>query len=104
MGRCDFWDRKDINRATHTMMYNRWQLEAGKNSLRKGRDNLYRYWEAQAFVLYERDLFPRKARGNKKGMKYKKRWERPPKPVKDVVLHVPERTRVVWEPPLLTWD
>ena len=60
MGRNDFWDRKDINRATHTMIYNRRQLEKGINYVHKdGTDNFYRFWAAQAYVLYERDQVPR---------------------------------------------
>jgi hypothetical protein len=55
MGRNEFWDRHDINNATHTMIYNRKQIEAGDNKWWGNRDNLYRYWSAQAYIIYERE-------------------------------------------------
>lgn len=133
MGRNDFWDRKDINRATHTMMYNRGQLEAGKNKMRKGGDNLYRYWAAQAYVIYEREQVRRVRKVYEKRGGYKKKMAcigkpddyAPPRlPVeedarkpynrRDYQAYIPQARwkpeRItpeqveVWEPVPLTWD
>lgn len=103
MGRNDFWDRKDINRATHTMIYNRWQLEAGKNLMRKGRDNLYRYWEAQAYVLYERDQVPRVRKVYSKPPRPPPTPSRPPIPVWKPEPITPQEVKA-WVPSALTWD
>ena len=115
MGRNDFWDRKDINNATHTMIYNRRQLEKGINYVHKdGTDNFYRFWAAQAYILYERDQRPRVRKVyNKRRLPtvtpseepYNRRqyqcyipvarWK--PEPI------IPEQVKA-WEPVPLTWD
>lgn len=53
-----FWERKDIQTAVHSMMYNKRQLEADNNRVHKdGTDNLYRYWRHQAIVLDEYETY-----------------------------------------------
>jgi hypothetical protein len=104
MGRNEFWDRKDINNATHTMIYNRRQLEKGINYVHKdGTDNFYRFWAAQAYVLYERDQVRRVRKVYSKPPRPPPLPSRPPIPVWKPEPITPEEVKA-WEPVPLTWD
>jgi hypothetical protein len=133
MGRNEFWDRDDINNATHIMIYNRKQIEAGDNKCWGNRDNLYRYWSAQAYIIYEREQIPRVKKVYDKRGGYKKKMAcigqpddyAPPRlPVEEEARKLynrrehqayipqarwkPERITPdevkAWEPAPLTWD
>ena len=118
MGRNEFWDRDDINNATHIMIYNRKQIEADDNKLWGNRDNLYRYWSAQAYdkrggykkkmacIGQPDDYAPprlpveedaRKPYNRREYQAYipQARWK--PEPI------IPEEVKA-WEPAPLTWD
>lgn len=109
-----FWERKDIQTAVHSMMYNKRQLEADVNRVHKdGTDNLYRYWKHQAIVLDEYETYrnlhykvvqPKTPLIRRTRLPVAPKWKasRLPKPY--MTSKEKEIETIVWTPVPLSWD